>query len=178
MDFIDKQTYDALSNALEETDISKVNENCRILATQFGCGVSFSKLISGDEIDEAEKHQVESFCKNLALLIQKTWAEDDDEVLKQQASQQLKLFEADFLRGQYKKSYGNFFKLVRTVMLLMFGHQSTKDDFSDYLSRIDPELGSFWWFFSSLPNVGDEKSFDEQKIRSLLLVAMTFLANY
>ena len=178
MDFIDKETFDALNIALAENDISKVNEKCLFLATQFGCDASFSKLISGDEIVASEERQLESFCKNLALLIQKTWAEDDDEVLKQQALQQLKLFESDFAKGQYKKSYATFFKLLRTVMLLMFGHQSAKEDFPEYLSRIDPELGVFWWFFSSLPNTGDEKGYDDQKIRSLLFVAMTFLANY
>lgn len=162
VDFIDTDTVNAVkvfTNTAENN-----NSDVEKIAAMFGFAGSFT---SSDE-----NKIIESFNKNLKLLIEKTWVEKSDIALKDQLLYQLDEFRT---KNSWKDDYASFLNLINQAVFLMFGQDPSSEDFAEYTLRIDPEFGIFWWYISNLPKEAD---WSEEKCRLAMLLGMFFLANY
>jgi hypothetical protein len=153
-----------------------------VFAEAFGDKNKFSGLLGADspERRKNEKKLLAGFQNNLNLLIEKTWVEKIDEELKQQVLYRLKLFCSRVSEYRYADSYNDFMEIIRDTVYLLFGPQAQKDDFPEYAIRIDPEFGLFWQYVQALSAknlcLKEKKAYEE--CRLMLLLGMTFLANY
>ena len=169
-EFIDKNVIDSLFFMLDSSDNEKINNAAEIVASAFGSG----KL----NIKDDKTKLVESFRKNLSLLVEKTWVEQQDVSLKEEVLYKLGQFCEQIGSQNDKKwsdAYSTFIKILNDVVYLMFGAQTKSSDFDEYALRIDPEFGIFWWYVKNLPA---QNNWAESKNRAVELVAMHFLANY
>jgi hypothetical protein len=122
----------------------------------------------------------EHFQNNLDLLIQKTWVEKADEIRKEKLLNRIPRFIADVEQENYPKALGEFGVILEELAYLFFGVQSRKDDFTEYVLRIDTQMGLFWWyggqlgnFLSSLPSGADNDS-----LLAILLIGICYLTNF
>ena len=167
-DFIEKSTIDSLKILLDSSDSDEILKSAGVVASQFGSGFDISS-------DENVKKLIISFKKNLTLLVQKTWVEQSDISLKEEILVKLERYCTSVKNEKWAEVFGQFIAILGSVIYLMFGEMAKSDDFGEYALRIDPEFGIFWWYVKSLPATND---WSEEKNKSILSVAMFFLANY
>lgn len=168
-EFAGKSAVKALAAFVSSSDKDKFDKAAEGVAVALGS--------SKKEFDEKladPRALLESFKSNFALLIQKTWVEKTDALLKESVARQLDEF-CDCARRSWKKSYKPFLDTIYSAVYLMFGQQAKLDDFGEYALRIDPEFGVFWWYVESLPKDAD---WPEQKCKDAISLGMYFLANY
>ncbi len=171
-EYLDKKTFTTLDTLLNEEKEDAFNKAAVQLSSLFNSEKAFENILKDEE---AEKKLVASFQNNLLLLIQKTWVEKSDEVLKAEVLTQLEEFCSKLSAKKYTEIYQSFFEILNKVVYLMFGSQTKNKDFEDYALRIDPEFGIFWWYIKSLP---EKTSWTDLKNRTIILLGMYFLANY
>ena len=171
--FIDGSIIKAMHELLKTSDIKNVTDSAIEVAKAFNADDSFKAVLQGDKL--AEQKLLNSFHKNLQLLVQKTWVEQSDVELKDQVLFCLEQLCKDFTARPYTESYDPFFAMLNDAVYLMFGIQTQNPEFSEYALRIDPEFGIFWWYRNSLP---PKVEWDNDKCRITLLLGMYFLANY
>lgn len=167
-EFLDKTVIDSLSLLLTTSDQSKILDCAKTVASQFG-----------DDFDISTEDNVTrlilSFKKNLTLLIEKTWVEKSDIMLKEEVLIKLEKYCASIESGKWSDSFAGFSQMLSDVIYLMFGQMSRTPDFEEYALRIDPEFGIFCWYIQNLPETND---WSNEKNKAVLLIAMFFLANY
>ncbi len=171
-EIIENRVIVAVEKLVESASNDELRAAAVIISGALGSSNEFESLIS---TIESGKKLTESFKKNLSLLIQKTWVEEDDVALKEQVLYNLEQFCAAVNENKWSESYGLFLQILTDAIYLMFGTLSKTDEFTEYSLRIDPEFGIFWWFIESLPR---ENNWSEDKNRLVLLLGMYFLANY
>lgn len=171
-EFLDKKTLKALDTLLSAEKEADYNNAAVQLSSVFNSDNAFDSILKKDEV---ETKLVSSFHNNLLLLIQKTWVEKSDEVLKAEVLNQLEDFCKKLSAKKYSETYNSFFEILNKVVYLMFGSQTKNNDFADYALRIDPEFGIFWWYIKSLP---EQSTWTDSKNRTAILLGMYFLANY
>ena len=163
--FIDAADDELVSSALK---ISKT----------FGRGASFEIYTDKTNVD-AEKNLIESFRKNIQLLVQKTWVEKDDEECKEDALYRINSLCEKLINSEhsaaYKESFEDCFAILHDVVSLLFGDLVKNDSFVEYAFRIDPDFGFFWYYVTRLSKV---EIISEEKARYASLLAMFFLANF
>ena len=167
-DFIEKSTKDALNTLLSSSDSEEISKSAKIVASQFGSGFDISN-------DENVKKLVESFKKNLTLLVQKTWVDQSDVSLKEEILAKLEKYCISIENGNWTEVFAAFISILDSVIYLMFGSMAKSPDFEEYALRIDPEFGIFWWYVKNLPATSP---WSNEKSKTLILIAMFFLANY
>ncbi|MBQ3824791.1 MAG: hypothetical protein II811_01500 [Spirochaetaceae bacterium] len=170
--FVDQSAILALSRFVATENETEAKENALKVSGAFNAQEAFRK-IAEDKI--AERNLVQSFHKNLQLLVQKTWVEQSDAELKEQVLFRLNELCKNISEKPYSDSYLPFFNMLSDAVYLMFGVQTQSAEFGEYAMRIDPEFGIFWWYISKLPK---EKKWSDEKCRLALLLGMYFLANY
>lgn len=161
--FIDAETVKSVK-AFTGTDENN-NSDVEKIAAMFGFAGTFAST--------EESKIIESFNKNLKLLIEKTWVEKSDIALKEQILFQLETLCKDC--SDWSKTYKDFLKILNDAVYLMFGQQTKSEDFTEYSLRIDPGFGIFWWYIKSLPTAVE---WSVEKCRNAVLLGMYFLANY
>ncbi|UTC62366.1 hypothetical protein E4O00_13090 [Treponema sp. OMZ 788] len=163
--FIDAADSELVSSALK---ISKA----------FGRGASFEIYTDKTKID-TEKNLIESFMKNIQLLVQKTWVEKDDEESKEDTLYRINSLCEKLMTSKnsavYKESFEECFAILHDVVALLFGDLVKTDSFVEYAFRIDPDFGFFWYYVTRLSKV---EIISEEKARYASLLAMFFLANF
>lgn len=169
-EFIEKKVVDAMRELLATDDMNKVREDAMIVAGAFVGGSS-----QPDDLKASGQRLLQSFQKNIVLLVQKTWVEKDDVSLKEQVLYKLDQFCTAMQDNQWTALYPSFREIITDVVYLMFGTQAKSKDFDEYALRIDPEFGIFWWYFTQLPVSVD---WPDEKSLYVLLVGMFFLGNY
>ena len=170
-EFVEQDVIKAMDTMLSSNDTAEVEKAAIKVASVFVGGAIPDDATSG----ESEKRLVSSFQKNTALLVQKTWVEEDDVTMKEQVLYKLEQFCKMMADGNWQNLYKPFKEIIADVVYLMFGNQSRSKDFDEYALRIDPEFGIFWWYYQNLPETVDWSS---EKCYHILLVGMFFLANY
>lgn len=170
--FVEQSAIQALARFVETSDIAEAQESAAKVAGAFNAEDSF-RAIAADE--KAEGRLVQSFHKNLQLLVQKTWVEQSDAELKEQVLFRLNELCKNMSEKPYADSYIPFFTMLSDAVYLMFGLQTQNEEFGAYALRIDPEFGIFWWYISNLPR---DAKWTDAKCRLALLLGMYFLANY
>ncbi len=171
---VSAEVVHAMEDVIANPKKAHVIRGGKVIAGVFGAQEIFEKLAEGEHGD-IEKTLVGSFHNNLTLLIQKTWVEKSDEVLKDQILYTLDEVCTLINEKEYVKVYEAFIDLLNESVFLMFGTLSKKDDFSEYALRIDPGFGVFWCF---LKNVSTQIPKDVKVARLYIILGMLFLANY
>ena len=148
------------------------------ISKAFGRGASFEIYTDKTNVD-AEKNLIESFRKNIQLLVQKTWVEKDDEECKEDTLYRINCLCEKLISSEhsaaYKESFEDCFAILHDVVTLLFGDLVKTDSFVEYAFRIDPDFGFFWYYVTRLSKV---EIISEEKARYASLLAMFFLANF
>ncbi len=162
---------------LLSNDSKDLKELSLSIANAFGRG-DFSIFLEQSQV-EAEKKLIESFVKNVQLLVQKTWVEKADEELKEETLYRInKLCDvliANETDNRYELAFVECFSILYDVVALLFGELVKTDNFLDYAFRVDPAFGFFWYFVERISKIEKPK---EEKARLCILLAMFFLANF
>jgi hypothetical protein len=145
-------------------------------AENLGIGVDFSKVLKNTETAASITKLLGHFQNNLDLLIQKTWVEKDDEVRKERLQDKVPKFIAGIESGDYKEAIAAFGIILEELAYLFFGAQSKKDDFIEYVFRIDDQMGLFWWYGGNISLLSETK--DDVLLRAALLIGICYLTNF
>lgn len=167
-EFIEKNVADSLATLLASTDNAEILKCAGVIAGQFGSGFEISTTESSAKL-------VQSFKKNLTLLIQKTWVEQSDIMLKEEIIVRLEKLCNGVSENKWAENFLPFTQIISSVISLLFGSISKTPEFDEYALRIDPEFGVFCWYVKNLPASND---WSNEKNRAVILIAMFFLANY
>jgi hypothetical protein len=111
-----------------------------------GIGADYKRLLNTQRSDRDLAQFLGHFQNNLDLLIQNTWVEKSDEARKDKLQDRLPGFIADIERENYRKALKEFSGILEELAHLLFGAQSYRDDFAEYVFRIDTQMGLFWWY--------------------------------
>ncbi len=164
-EFIDESVINSLGVLLSSDDINEIKKSSKVIASQFG-----------DDFDpENSEKLMQSFKKNLSLLIQKTWVEGSDALQKEAVLVRLEKYCSLIEQDKWAEGFASFKQILNSVIYLMFGAICKSDEFEEYALRIDPEFGIFCWYEKNLP---DTNCWTNEKNKLILLIAMYFLANY
>ena len=164
-EFVDENVINSLGVLLSSDDINEIKKSSKVIASQFG-----------DDFDpENSEKLMQSFKKNLSLLIQKTWVEGSDALQKEAVLVRLEKYCSLIEQDKWAEGFASFKQILNSVIYLMFGAICKSDEFEEYALRIDPEFGIFCWYEKNLP---DTNCWTNEKNKLILLIAMYFLANY
>ena len=129
--------------------------------------------------DQTEVELLNHFRNNLDLLIQKTWVEKADELRKEDLQDKIPPFITLIENGEYPNALKEFGFILEELAYLFFGAQSQKDDFAEYVTRIDPRLGLFWWYGGQINGErGWVENIDQSTLYALLLLGICYLTNF
>jgi hypothetical protein len=145
-------------------------------AEKLGIGADFFNVLKSAEADVSIKKLLSHFQNNLDLLIQKTWVEKDDEVRKEKLQSKVPDFVAGIEAGEYKEAVAAFGVILEELAYLFFGAQIKKDDFIEYVFRIDDQMGLFWWYGGNISLLSETK--DAECLRAALLIGICYLTNF
>jgi hypothetical protein len=144
-----------------------------------GIAEDYKKLHSSDEMKEAEL--LNKFQNNLDILIQKTWVEEAETHRKDALLDRVLPFIAIIEKKDYPEALVEFGGILEELAYLFFGGQSQKDDFAEYVLRIDDQMGLFWWYGGQLKNLSGElwiNNIDSAMLYALLLLGICYLTNF
>ncbi len=138
----------------------------------------FSRFVTGSPGDRAARVDalVGAFRENTLLLVDKTWVEKHDEELKADVAFSLESFVEAFRARAARDAYPRFVALAKGLAKLLFGAHAAARDFSEYVFRIDPKLGLFYWYVDELSKV--EPTLDDPTRETLLLLGVFFIASF
>lgn len=127
------------------------------LAELIGGPGAFRKYISGNAGDSAamRAHLLDIFKHNVELLVAKTWVDRKDEARKTEALAALDAFVGLINAADYRNGIPVFVGVADSVAALLFGDDAADSGFMDYVFRIDPRLGIFYWYVGRLRTQGD-----------------------
>jgi hypothetical protein len=146
-------------------------------AATLGVGEEYERcVLAQDDRERADRRLLAHFRNNVELLVQKTWVEKADEAHKEKLLDRLPLFVADMEAGDYSRALKTFVHIADELAYLLFGSQSRKGDFIEYVSRIDSQMGLFWWYAGAVSSLLGEE--DAKRLRAILLVGVCFLAGF
>jgi hypothetical protein len=150
-------------------------------AEALGVSAEYQRLLQVDKSTGEMRKFLSHFQNNLDLLIQKTWVEKTDESRKVKLLDEVPPLMDLILQERYVQALKQFGSIADELAYLFFGAQSTKDDFTEYTFRIDPQIGLFWWYGSQL---GSLKKTDQNNIThdtslwAVLLIGICYLTNF
>jgi len=150
-------------------------------ANILGIGEDYKRLWNNYKSGQTVGNFLEHFQNNLDLLIQKTWVEKADEARKEDLQDQVPPFIANIESGDYARALEEFGAILEELAYLFFSNQSQKDDFAEYVLRIDTQMGLFWWYGGQINGVKGApwvKSVDSNVIYALLLLGICYLTNF
>lgn len=147
------------------------------LADLIGGPGAFGKYVSGNAGDSAalRSRLLEVFKHNVELLVAKTWVDQKDEARKTAAIAALDAFVGLVNAGDYRNGIPAFLGVADSVAELLFGDDATDSGFIDYVFRIDPRLGIFYWYIDQLRAQGPV---DQDLAMIELLIGIYALASF
>ena len=146
-----------------------------------GIGEDYSRLLDVQRSGQAVGKLLDRFQNNLDLLIQKTWVEKAEEARKERLLDQVPPLITLIEKGDYPGALEEFSAILEELAYLFFGVQSQKDDFPEYVLRIDTQMGLFWWYGGQLSGARETlwvKSADHGVLQALLLLGICYLTNF
>jgi hypothetical protein len=152
-------------------------EYASALADLIGGPGAFRKYVVGNSGDLMAKraHLLEVFRDNVRLLVAKTWVDGKDESKKAEALTLLEAFSGMVHAGDYNNAIPAFIGVADAIASLLFGEAPGDAGFIDYVFRIDPRLGIFYWYVGELREQGPV---DPDLARIELLVGVYALASF
>jgi hypothetical protein len=164
-----------------------------------GIGAEYRRLLKAEKTGQEMRQFLGHFQNNLDLLIQKTWVAKVDVDRKEKLQNQIPDFIAGFECGNYQNILAEFGAILEELFYLFFGIQSHKEDFSEYIFRVDPRIGLFWWYSVQIGhlkggprqaggaaynntqkiNVHEETlQMDRESLWAILLIGICYLTNF
>ena len=146
-----------------------------------GIGEEYKRLWNSFKLGQTAGDFLLRFQNNLDLLIQKTWVEKADEMRKENLQDQVSPFIAFIENGDYPRALEEFGVILEELAYLFFSVQSQKEDFAEYVLRIDTQMGLFWWYGGQLNSVKGASwinSVDRNVVYALLLLGICYLTNF
>ena len=150
-------------------------------ANILGIGEDYKRLWNVHKSGQATGSFLEGFQNNLDLLIQKTWVEKSDEARKEALQDKVPPFISLIEKKDYSGALEEFGAILEELAYLFFGAQSNKDDFSQYVLRIDVQMGLFWWYGGQIKGGRGTpwiKTVDQNILYALLLIGICYLTNF
>lgn len=148
-------------------------------ASVLGIAEDYKKLWEARASCKAIEAFLDHFQNNLDLLIQKTWVEKADEARKEDLQDKVEPFIELIGKGNYHDALEEFGGILEELAYLFFGAQSQKDDFSEYVVRIDPRMGLFWWYCGRLNREHSWiKNADRDVLYAFLLLGICYLTDF
>ncbi|MDX9956983.1 MAG: hypothetical protein RBT68_00955 [Spirochaetia bacterium] len=152
-------------------------EYASALADIIGTPGEFHAYVRGNNGDLASRHKhlLGIFKDNVRLLVTKTWVDKHDEKRKSRTLDELDALSTAFLDGNYQEALNRFTSVADSVAILLFGETPSDNGFMDYVFRIDPRLGIFYWYVS---NLREQPTLDPDLARLELLVGIYALSSF
>ena len=174
---IRRAALESLPAFVQSTDYKIVRECALQIARAFGAEPGFAALFEeeSDERENCEKTTVQSFRKNIELLVQKTWIEKADEAMKEEVLARIDVLCENLSQAKYARVLHDLLPVLRDVVYLLFGPASKEESFLEYAVRVDPDFGLFWLYVNSLH---DTEEWPAEKCRAAVLLGLCFLANF
>ena len=150
-------------------------------AESLGINEEFRKIRNAHESGQAVQEFLDHFQNNLDLLIQKTWVEKADEERKEKLLDEIPPLIAFIEKKDYSQALEAFGAILEELAYLFFGAQSQKDDFAEYVLRIDTQMGLFWWYGGQINGARGAawvKNADKSVLLNLLLLGISYLTNF
>ncbi len=152
-------------------------ETAARFAAILGVGQEYERCaLAAADRERADRRLLAHFRNNVELLVQKTWVEKADEALKEKLLDRLPVFVTEMETADYGRALKTFVHIADELAYLLFGSQSRKGDFIEYVSRIDSQMGLFWWYAGAVSSLLGEG--DAQRVRAILLIGVCFLAGF
>jgi hypothetical protein len=174
---IEKAAFEIFPLLVSTGNVVLRREYASALADIIGTPGEFHVYVRGTSGDLASRHVhlVEMFKDNVRLLVTKTWVDKHDDKRKSKTIHELEALSAAFLGGDYQGALTRFISIADSVANLLFGEAPSDDGFMDYVFRIDPRLGVFYWFVSCLR---DQAKVEPELARLELLVGLYSLSSF
>ncbi|MDR1904621.1 MAG: hypothetical protein LBQ88_20340 [Treponema sp.] len=176
-------------------------EAAAAFADILGIGAEYRRLLKAEKTGREMRQFLGHFQNNLDLLIQKTWVAKVDVDRKEKLQNQIPNLIAGFERGDYQNTLTEFGAILEELFYLFFGAQSHKEDFSEYIFRVDPQIGLFWWYGTQIGSLKSEErqaggaahintntdkadvnedtlQVNKESLRAVLLIGICYLANF
>jgi len=150
-------------------------------AEALGIGTEYQRLLGVNKNTAEMRKFLSHFQNNLDLLIQKTWVEKADEARKDKVQDSVLPFMARIEQGNFRQALEEFGVILEELAYLLFGLQSSKEDFTEYTFRIDLQMGLFWWYGSrlgSLKDAGNTGAVSDEILWAVLLIGICYLTNF
>ena len=146
-----------------------------------GIGEDYRRLWNNHKSGQTKAEFLNNFQNNLDLLIQKTWVEKADELRKEDLQDQVSPFITFIESGDYARALEEFGAILEELAYLLFSNQSKKEDFAEYVLRIDEQMGLFWWYGGQINSAKEAtwvKNVDHNTLYALLLLGICYLTNF
>ncbi|MCL2139851.1 MAG: hypothetical protein FWH41_10035 [Treponema sp.] len=156
-------------------------EAANAFADILGIGEDYRLLWNNYKSGQTAMDLLDHFQNNLDLLIQKTWVEKADEARKEKLLDQVLPFIAFIENGDYVKALEEFGTILEELAYLFFSTQSQKEDFAEYVLRIDTQMGLFWWYGGQINGAKGAVwagNIDRNVVYALLLLGICYLTNF
>ena len=153
----------------------------KAFADILGIGEDYKRLWNNYKSGQTKGDFFNHFQNNLDLLIQKTWVEKADETRKEELQDKVPPFIAYIENGDFPKALEEFGTILEELGYLFFSVQSQKEDFAEYVLRIDTQMGLFWWYGGQLNGAKGApwvNGIDRNVIYALLLLGICYLTNF
>lgn len=176
-----------LLDAAREIYPQLISTENQLLRKQYACAFAnilgspgeFQKYVHGNagDIQDRRQHLLKFFRDNVQLLLTKTWVEDHDSSKKDDAVGELQSLSDEIARNEYDRALVHLVNICDMIARLMFGEDPANHDFMDYVLRIDPKLGVFYWYIDQLRH--PKEPLGSPDLAQLqLLIAIYALASY
>jgi hypothetical protein len=187
-----KVAEDLFPLAYNSADAGPAVKAAENLAEIMGIGADYRQLLGiqrdGKELERFLGH----FQNNLDLLIQKTWIDKADETRREKLQDRIPGFIAEIEQEDYRKALKEFSAILGELLHLLFGPQSNRDDFGEYVFRIDAQVGLLWWYgrqigrFKPVPNGTPGNNINKAVVNdpcaeglwAVLLLGICYLTNF
>ena len=156
-------------------------ETAKAFSMILGIGEDYKQLWNVYKSGQAGGDFLNRFQNNLDLLIQKTWVEKTDEARKNELLDRVPPFISLIESEDYPGALDEFGAILEGLAYLFFGTQSQRDDFAEYVLRIDPQMGLFWWYGGQINGARKAawvKNVDRSVLYALLLLGICYLTNF
>jgi len=178
--------YQKVAEALFPSDSFPSNKGASLteaadFAEALGIGSEYQRLLGVNKNAAEMRKFLAHFQNNLDLLIQKTWVEKADESRKEKVQDDVLPFMARIEQGNLQQALEQFGAILEELAYLLFGQQSSKEDFTEYTFRIDLQMGLFWWYgtrLGSLKDAGKTGAVSDETLWAILLIGICYLTNF
>lgn len=179
-DIVEKALDDFIPTFLESSEKQEVLNSARGIAKAFDVISCFDAIFS-DESGTLEGEVIQSWNKNVHLLIDKTWVEQTDALFKMETARALDRMTSTLItlisekKDMYRPNFQTFCTILSDIVYLLFGKEAKLDSLVEYVMRMEPHFGLFCYYLSQIKQI---KTVDEQKARFAILIAIVFLAEF